>query len=230
MFLAAEDLGVDVEVTIAATWATATIGAGYRWTDEVGGYEVDDDVRRDLGEHVARIVSWSEQEEWQSEDEQHNVSRLAQSIQCSARPKYPCLTTRPTRVSPAAQPRWTIPIKEGDGPVHPPHEKQGRAVEPQSRSLSSEWSAAERRRPEGPSRRSLTAVERSARWPHFEHRAVEASYALAAAVRNERPGSSMTSTWCSSRSIAALARSGSPNSPWSSSTARFDVNTMEPRS
>ena len=158
------------------------------------------------------------------------LSRLAQSIQCSARPKYPCLTTRPTRVSPAAQPRWTIPIKEGDGPVHPPHEKQGRAVEPQSRSLSSEWSAAERRRPEGPSRRSLTAVERSARWPHFEHRAVEASYALAAAVRNERPGSSMTSTWCSSRSIAALARSGSPNSPWSSSTARFDVNTMEPRS
>ncbi len=57
------------------------------------------------------------------------VSRLAQSIQCSARPKYPCLTTRPTRVSPTAQPRWTIPIKEGDGPVHPPHEKQGRAVE-----------------------------------------------------------------------------------------------------
>ena len=76
--------------------------------------------------------------------EYFELSRLAQSIQCSARPKYPCLTTRPTRVSPAAQPRWTIPIKEGDGPVHPPHEKQGRAVEPQSRSLSSEWSAAER--------------------------------------------------------------------------------------
>jgi hypothetical protein len=68
MILDAEDLGVDPDFTLAATWASATIGAGCCWLDDGGGYGVDD-VRRDLGEPLARIVSWTEQEEWQSEDE-----------------------------------------------------------------------------------------------------------------------------------------------------------------
>jgi len=65
--LLVEDLGVDVDVTMAAAWATATIGAGC-WMDEGPGYEVDD-VRRALGDQVARLVSWAEQDEWQSDDD-----------------------------------------------------------------------------------------------------------------------------------------------------------------
>jgi len=68
MILDAEDLGVEPDFTLAASWASATIGSGRCWLDDGGGYGVDD-VRRDLGEQLARIVSWTEQEEWQSEDE-----------------------------------------------------------------------------------------------------------------------------------------------------------------
>lgn len=51
-----------------------------------------------------------------------------------------------------------------------------------------------------------------------------------ALVRKERPVSSSTWAWCSNRSIAALARSGSPNRGCISSTARFEVTIIEVRS
>lgn len=47
--------------------------------------------------------------------------------------------------------------------------------------------------------------------------------------RYESPTISMMCASCRSRSIAALARSGSPNSGGHSSTARFEVMIMEPR-
>lgn len=66
MLLGAEDLGVDADLTLAASWASAAIGAGC-WLHDGPGYELDD-VRKDLGDEVARIVMWTVQEEWQSMD------------------------------------------------------------------------------------------------------------------------------------------------------------------
>ncbi len=65
--LEAEALDVDAEVAIAATWAAAALGVSC-WLGAEDAYEVDD-VCRDLGDQVARIVSWTVEPECLSEEE-----------------------------------------------------------------------------------------------------------------------------------------------------------------
>ena len=67
LLLEADDLEVDHDLTLAAAWAISTMGASF-WPDDGDGYQVED-VRRDLGDGVARIVAWLVPCEWQDRRE-----------------------------------------------------------------------------------------------------------------------------------------------------------------
>ena len=66
MILAAEELEVDPDFTIGVAWAAASVGASF-WSEH-GDYQIED-VGRDLGERIARAVTWCVPEEWQSQRE-----------------------------------------------------------------------------------------------------------------------------------------------------------------
>ncbi len=68
MVLERAHLEVDHDLVIAAAWASATIGAR-TWEDRGSeGYQVED-VVRDLGPRVARVVASLVREPWEDEDE-----------------------------------------------------------------------------------------------------------------------------------------------------------------